>query len=266
MATLLKRHLREEEERTIKESFTSDIVQPLYGVGTDLDKNDDDDDDGKGSATSAMIINGVLICVLYAALPPEIQMKAFASKPKGCTRKIILATNIAETSGTCIFSSFFVDEFFFWERYIYIFFKLPLVYYCFVENLSNFDLCLVLKNLELICIYFLLLPLYLPNPVTLDGIRYVIDCGKHKTREFSGTTGMESLTVQDISQAQVRNAKKKISVNQPKKMKIEESNPTFFLSLTLFILTVLYPGSTTCRTCWSCFGWCLFSIIYRRCI
>lgn len=30
----------------------------------------------------------------------------------------------------------------------------------------------------------------------------MIDCGKHKTRDFNGTTGMESLTIQDISQAQ----------------------------------------------------------------
>lgn len=29
-----------------------------------------------------------------------------------------------------------------------------------------------------------------------------MDCGKHKTRDFNGTTGMESLLVQDISQAQ----------------------------------------------------------------
>jgi HrpA-like RNA helicase len=63
-------------------------------------------------------------------------MLAFQPKPKGCHRKIILATNIAETS------------------------------------------------------------------ITLDGIRYVIDTGKHKTRFYSTTTGMESLTVQDISQAQ----------------------------------------------------------------
>lgn len=40
--------------------------------------------------------------------------------------------------------------------------------------------------------------------VTLEGVRYVVDCGKHKTRDFNGTTGMESLTVKDISKAQVR--------------------------------------------------------------
>lgn len=63
-------------------------------------------------------------------------MFAFRPKPKGCKRKIILATNIAETS------------------------------------------------------------------VTLDGIRYVIDSGKCKSREFNSTTGMESLTVADVSKAQ----------------------------------------------------------------
>mmetsp|Transcript_16053 Transcript_16053/g.44453 ORF Transcript_16053/g.44453 Transcript_16053/m.44453 type:complete len:407 (-) Transcript_16053:1489-2709(-) len=41
-----------------------------------------------------------------------------------------------------------------------------------------------------------------PEPVTLDGIRYVVDCGKQKMREFNGTTGMESLTVKDVSKAQ----------------------------------------------------------------
>jgi HrpA-like RNA helicase len=39
--------------------------------------------------------------------------------------------------------------------------------------------------------------------VTLDGIKYVVDCGKHKSREYSSSTGMESLKVSDISKAQV---------------------------------------------------------------
>lgn len=38
--------------------------------------------------------------------------------------------------------------------------------------------------------------------VTLDGIRYVVDCGKHKSREYKSSTGMESLVVSDISKAQ----------------------------------------------------------------
>jgi hypothetical protein len=39
--------------------------------------------------------------------------------------------------------------------------------------------------------------------VTLDGIKYVVDCGKHKTREYSSSTGMESLKLSNISKAQV---------------------------------------------------------------
>ncbi len=123
---LLKRHLEEDRDGGKVQKHLSDIVQNVSGIGTTISSQ-------KGAAN---IINGVMICVLYAALPPEVQMLAFAPKPKGCSRKIILATNIAETS------------------------------------------------------------------VTLDGIRYVVDCGKHKTRDFSDTTGMESLTVQDISRAQ----------------------------------------------------------------
>jgi HrpA-like RNA helicase len=73
---------------------------------------------------------------MYAALPPEAQLAAFAEKPAGCRRKVILATNIAETS------------------------------------------------------------------VTLPAIRYVVDTGKHKCRNVAAATGMESLTVSDISQAQ----------------------------------------------------------------
>lgn len=89
LASLLKRHL--DQEKTLQQTLTSsDIVQSVQGMGTNLD--------GK----AASIINGVMVCVLYAALPPEAQMVAFQPKPEGCSRKIILATNIAETSGTCL--------------------------------------------------------------------------------------------------------------------------------------------------------------------
>lgn len=125
LASLLKKHLNDENEELAKTMSSGDIVQSLRGIGTNII-----------SGNNAAIVNGVLVCVLYAALPPEAQMFAFQPKPEGCTRKIILATNIAETS------------------------------------------------------------------VTLDGIRYVVDCGKHKTRDFSGTTGMESLVVHDVSKAQ----------------------------------------------------------------
>lgn len=123
---LIQRHLEEDQNNGKILKHLSDIVQNVSGIGTTISSQ-------KGVAN---IINGVMICVLYAALPPEIQMLAFAPKPEGCRRKIIIATNIAETS------------------------------------------------------------------VTLDGIRYVVDCGKHKTRDLSNRTGMESLTVQNISKAQ----------------------------------------------------------------
>jgi len=104
---------------------TNDIVQSIKGIGPDIH-----------NATTGTIINGVMICTLYAALPPEVQMLAFRPKPQGCKRKIIVATNIAETS------------------------------------------------------------------VTLDGVRFVVDTGKCKIRSYNGSTGMESLTVADVSKAQ----------------------------------------------------------------
>ncbi len=136
LADLLKKHLDEEselsksiaseqeEKQNLQESKKKDIVQSIKGMGTDL------------SSGHGAIVNGVLVCVLYAALPPEAQMFAFRPKPQGCTRKIILSTNIAETS------------------------------------------------------------------VTLNGIRYVIDCGKCKSRNYNSATGMESLTIADVSKAQ----------------------------------------------------------------
>ena len=145
LAALLRKHL--DEEANLARTLTSgengtgddddddsngggsqkpavDIVQSLKGMGTNLNSG------------QHVIVNGVLVCVLYAALPPEAQMFAFKPRPDGCTRKIILSTNIAETS------------------------------------------------------------------VTVQGIRYVIDTGKQKVREFSGSTGMESLTVANVSKAQ----------------------------------------------------------------
>lgn len=125
LATLLRRNFEDLEPDDSLGIGTNDIVQNITGIGTSIDSG------------SNMIVNGILVCVLYAALPPEQQMLAFRPKPEGCSRKIILSTNIAETS------------------------------------------------------------------VTLDGIRYVVDCGKHKSREYSSSTGMESLMVADISKAQV---------------------------------------------------------------
>ena len=119
LAALLRKHL--DEEADLARTLTSgenesggddeddkgddkkppvDIVQSLKGMGTNLNSGQN------------AIVNGVLVCVLYAALPPEAQMFAFQPRPDGCSRKIIL-----------------------------------------------------------------------------EGIRYVIDTGKQKVREFSGSTG-----------------------------------------------------------------------------
>ena len=116
MASLLKKHLNEDDE--LAQTMTSgDIVQSLRGIGTNI-----------FSGSNASIVNGVLVCVLYAALPPEAQKFAFQPKPDGCQRKIILSTNIAETS------------------------------------------------------------------VTLEGIRYVVDCGKHKTETLVVLQGWRVLS------------------------------------------------------------------------
>ena len=50
----------------------------------------------------------LLVCPLYAALPPSLQHKAFSPTPPN-TRKIILATNIAETSVTVPGVRFVID-------------------------------------------------------------------------------------------------------------------------------------------------------------
>eukprot|EP00668_Euglena_longa_P014547 GGOE01018537.1.p1 GENE.GGOE01018537.1~~GGOE01018537.1.p1 ORF type:complete len:689 (-),score=223.50 GGOE01018537.1:334-2400(-) len=74
---------------------------------------------------------------LYAALPPDKQMLAFAPAPPG-HRKVILSTNIAETS------------------------------------------------------------------VTINGIRYVIDTGMVKAREYNPNTGLDALRAVPVSRAQAR--------------------------------------------------------------
>ena len=84
LASLLKRYLEDLEPNGESErSISGDIVQNIKGIGTSI------------NGGNSVIVSGVLICVLYASLPPEQQMLAFHPKPKGCTRKVILATNIA---------------------------------------------------------------------------------------------------------------------------------------------------------------------------
>ncbi|GAO49721.1 hypothetical protein G7K_3864-t1 [Saitoella complicata NRRL Y-17804] len=79
----------------------------------------------------------VLICPLFSGLPQAQQQKVFVPTPPG-TRKIILATNIAETS------------------------------------------------------------------VTVSGVRYVVDCGLSKVKQFNNKLGLESLLIQPISKSAAR--------------------------------------------------------------
>lgn len=52
--------------------------------------------------------NDILVCPLYAALPTNLQQKVFVETPKG-VRKVILSTNIAETSITIPGVKYVVD-------------------------------------------------------------------------------------------------------------------------------------------------------------
>lgn len=81
----MKNYLEEMEpdESSTDPRVSTDTVQNMSGIGKSIDSG------------STVLVNGVLICVLYAALPPDAQMVAFRPKPKGCSRKIILSTNIA---------------------------------------------------------------------------------------------------------------------------------------------------------------------------
>lgn len=131
MATLLKQYLSDMEEEKqqndnkSKSIWTGDRVEVLNANNTD-----------PSASYSNNLVAGVWVCVLYAALPPEAQLAVFAPKPAHCTRKVILATTIAETS------------------------------------------------------------------VTVQGIRYVVDTGKHKNRRTAAATGLEQLVVEDVSRAQ----------------------------------------------------------------
>lgn len=51
----------------------------------------------------------LVVCPLYAALPSHAQLKAFKPTPRGC-RKVIVATNIAETSVTIQGIKFVIDS------------------------------------------------------------------------------------------------------------------------------------------------------------
>ncbi|XXG93859.1 Salivary acidic proline-rich phosphoprotein 1/2 [Hypoxylon texense] len=87
------------------------------------------------SATLASDVPKLLVCPLYGQLSIQAQQDAFQPAKKGFTRKVVLATNIAETS------------------------------------------------------------------VTVPGVRYVIDCGKAKVKQFRSQLGMESLLAKAISKS-----------------------------------------------------------------
>lgn len=91
LALLLKNQLIEEE----RSQWTGDKVEVIGN--------------SKQSLSSSQIVNKVLICLLYASLPPQAQLAAFEEKPAECTRKVILATNIAETSVTLPAIKYIVD-------------------------------------------------------------------------------------------------------------------------------------------------------------
>ena len=79
----------------------------------------------------------MIVCPIFASLPSHQQMAVFQATPSGC-RKIILATNIAETS------------------------------------------------------------------ITISGIKFVIDCGFVKMRQYNSRTGMEALLIQPVSKSSAR--------------------------------------------------------------
>ncbi|KAI8965276.1 pre-mRNA-splicing factor ATP-dependent RNA helicase PRP43 [Daldinia sp. FL1419] len=87
------------------------------------------------NVTLASDVPKLLVCPLYGQLSIQAQQDAFLPAKKGFTRKVVLATNIAETS------------------------------------------------------------------VTVPGVRYVIDCGKAKVKQFRSQLGMESLLAKAISKS-----------------------------------------------------------------
>jgi pre-mRNA-splicing factor ATP-dependent RNA helicase DHX16 len=92
----------------------------------------------------------LLICPIYANLPSDQQAKIFELTPKGA-RKVVLATNIAETS------------------------------------------------------------------LTIEGIKFVVDCGFNKQKTYNARSGMESLVVTPVSQAAANQRAGRAGRTQPGK-------------------------------------------------
>lgn len=97
------------------------------------------------------IVPQILPLQLYASLPHNLQQRVFNPAPSPRTRKIIIATNIAETS------------------------------------------------------------------ITVPGVRYVIDSGKAKTRQFRPKIGLESLLVTEISKSSAAQRKGRAGREAPGK-------------------------------------------------
>ena len=94
MHALLNKNLEEDvqRQRLIKHvsssTNTNNLIQSIKCIGKDLFSN---------NPYHTFTSSSVLIFTLYASLPPQAQIFVLQPKPAGCTRKIILATNITET-------------------------------------------------------------------------------------------------------------------------------------------------------------------------
>jgi HrpA-like RNA helicase len=100
LASMLKQFLADaarSNDESLRARFTGDHVQVLDRRWQSSSENDNN------------LVHGVLVCVMYAALPPEAQLAVFGTKPVGCHRRVILATNIAETSVTLPDVTYVVD-------------------------------------------------------------------------------------------------------------------------------------------------------------
>jgi ATP-dependent RNA helicase DHX8/PRP22 len=95
MAALLKQQLEEQQHNWTDKNNNNDRAESFAQY--------------RNTSHSTIVNNNVMISLLYASLPAEAQLAAFADKPPGVTRKIILATTIAETSVTLPDITYVVD-------------------------------------------------------------------------------------------------------------------------------------------------------------
>ncbi|CAE6425567.1 unnamed protein product [Rhizoctonia solani] len=98
-------------ESALKTVFQIHINQPPGDILVFLAGQEDIETLEKAiqSYSNQSLTNPVLVCPMYAALPPQQQAKIFQPPAKG-TRKIILSTNIAETSITIPGVRYVVDS------------------------------------------------------------------------------------------------------------------------------------------------------------